>query len=36
MEAIAMAQALADMKAEGLNIDVLAMEFAIISDEEYA
>lgn len=29
-----MAQALADMKAEGLNIDVLAMEFAIISDEE--
>lgn len=31
-----MAQALADMKAEGLNIDVLAMEFAIISDEEYA
>lgn len=31
-----MEQALADMKAEGLNIDVLAMEFAILSDEEYA
>ena len=34
MEAIAMMQALADMKAEGLNIEVLAMEFAIISDED--
>ena len=36
MDTIAMKQALADMKAEGLNIEVLAMEFAIISDEEYA
>ena len=34
MEAMAMAQVLADMKAEGLNIDVLAMEFAILADEE--
>ena len=31
-----MAQAIADMKAEGLNVDVLAMEFAILSDEDYA
>lgn len=36
MEALAMAQAIADMKAEGLNVDVLAMEFAILSDEDYA
>lgn len=36
MEAMAMAQAIADMRAEGLNVDVLAMEFAIISDEDYA
>ena len=36
MEAIAMAQAIADMRAEGLNVDVLAMEFAILSDEDYA
>lgn len=34
MEAMAMAQAIADMRAEGLNVDVLAMEFAILSDEE--
>lgn len=34
MEAIAMAQAIADMKAMGLNVDVLAMEFPLISDEE--
>ena len=34
MEALAMAQAIADMKAEGLNVDVLAMEFAILSDED--
>ena len=36
MEAMAMAQAIADVRAEGLNVDVLAMEFAIISDEDYA
>lgn len=36
MEAMAMAQAIADMRAEGLNVDVLAMEFAILSDEDYA
>ena len=36
MEAMAMAQAIEDMRAEGLNVDVLAMEFAILSDEDYA
>lgn len=36
MEELAMKQAIADMKAMGLNIEVLAMEFAILSDEEYA
>lgn len=34
MEALAMAQAIKDMKEAGLNVDVLAMEFAILSDEE--
>ena len=36
MEKLAMEQALKDMKEAGLNIEVLAMEFAIISDEDYA
>lgn len=36
MEKLAMEQAIADMRAEGLNVDVLAMEFAILSDEDYA
>lgn len=29
-----MEQALKDMKEAGLNIEVLAMEFAILADEE--
>lgn len=36
MEKLAMEQALKDMKEAGLNIEVLAMEFAILSDEDYA
>lgn len=34
MEKLAMEQALKDMREAGLNLDVLAMEFAILSDEE--